>query len=367
MINATKGSNELQFVSIDDLSLDLLNPRLPDSFLSSERDERGIINWMLEDASLIELMAAISENDFFVGEALLVVNENGRNVVIEGNRRLASVKVLNNPSVADIQQRRIKDVVDSAKYIPSSIPCIFFSDRVQIDQYLGYRHVTGVKTWGVLAKAKYLKRLAGAQSGESLSNVSRDLARKIGSRSDYVRNLLAAYSIYEEVKDRSFFHIRNLDETTLYFNYYVDSLRRENIRRFIGVDPDSSNPVLNLRVDNLKILTTWFFEKNIVNQSVVKGDSKDLSLLDDILGDEKATLVMLDTNSLDEASNYINQTASTFTYDLKISLNALERAHSYIHTIKSHNEDDLLTLRDLFNLCKTVRDSIKAKGSDEEF
>ena len=260
-------SSKLQFISVDELTLDLENPRLPDSLLAAERNERKIVNWMLEDASLIELMAAISENDFFIGEAVLVVEENGRNTVIEGNRRLASVKVLNNPEISDIHQRRIKEVVDTAKYIPLEIPCIFFNDRVQIEQYLGYRHVTGVKTWGVLAKAKYLKKLAGNQAGEPLSEVARDLARKIGSRSDYVKNLLAAYAVYEEIRDRNFFHIRNLDETTIYFNYFVDSVRRENIRRFINVDVNSINPISKLNIKNLNILTAWFFEKNEFNRT----------------------------------------------------------------------------------------------------
>ncbi|MDO6682425.1 hypothetical protein Q4551_08995 [Oceanobacter sp. 5_MG-2023] len=359
--------NEFQFISVDDLTLDLENPRLPDSLVSIERNEKRIINWMLEDASLIELMAAISENDFFVGEALLVVVENGKNVVIEGNRRLASVKVLNNFKIAEIHQRRVKEVVDTAKYIPSEIPCIFFNDRTKIEQYLGYRHVTGVKTWGVLAKAKYLKKLAGDQAGEPLSEVARDLARKIGSRSDYVKNLLAAYAVYEEIRDRNFFHIRNLDETTIHFNYFVDSIRRENIRKFINVDTNSVRPTLNISIKNLNILTAWFFEKNEFNRTMVKGDSKSLATLDDILGDENAKEVILDTNSLEEASGYINQTSVTFSSDLKTSLNILERAHSYIHKIERHNNDDLSTLKDLFNLCKTMRDSIKAKENDEEF
>jgi hypothetical protein len=141
-------SKQLTFISVDDLRLDLDNPRLPDSLLNDIRDENKIVNWMLEDASLIELMAAISENDFFVGEALLVVKENGNNVVIEGNRRLASVKVLNNPQIACLHQRKVREVVDTARYTPNEIPCIFFEERREIEQYLGYRHVTGVKTWG---------------------------------------------------------------------------------------------------------------------------------------------------------------------------------------------------------------------------
>ena len=53
-------------ISVADLVLDSENPRLPKSM--SNKSEKEIINFLLSDASLIELMLAISKNDFFEGE-----------------------------------------------------------------------------------------------------------------------------------------------------------------------------------------------------------------------------------------------------------------------------------------------------------
>jgi hypothetical protein len=39
------------------------------------------------------------------------------------------------------------------------LPCIIFDRKEQIMQYLGYRHVTGIKSWSVASKAKYLYSL----------------------------------------------------------------------------------------------------------------------------------------------------------------------------------------------------------------
>ena len=83
-----------QLIELDvgDLHLDPASPRLPRALHHSSDQE--IIDWMLQDASLIELMLAIGTNGYFAGEPLLVTQENGRNIVVEGNRRLSSLILL---------------------------------------------------------------------------------------------------------------------------------------------------------------------------------------------------------------------------------------------------------------------------------
>jgi hypothetical protein len=44
-------------------------------------------------------MLAIGQHDFFIGEALLVVKNGDNFTVVEGNRRLTSLKLLSNPSL----------------------------------------------------------------------------------------------------------------------------------------------------------------------------------------------------------------------------------------------------------------------------
>lgn len=69
-------------VDLDRLKLDSKNPRLP--LKLRDATNRQVVDWMLSDASLIELMMAIGTNGFFPGEPLLVAEEGGKLVVIEG-------------------------------------------------------------------------------------------------------------------------------------------------------------------------------------------------------------------------------------------------------------------------------------------
>jgi hypothetical protein len=91
-----------ELVPIENLRFDPDNPRLPSSVDGHKESE--VLKWMLESATLPELMAAIGEQGYFVGEPLLVVpaNKSKGNVykVIEGNRRLAAVMLLHDPKLA---------------------------------------------------------------------------------------------------------------------------------------------------------------------------------------------------------------------------------------------------------------------------
>ncbi|MEW4477584.1 hypothetical protein, partial [Vibrio cholerae] len=84
-------NKNIEFIPLSKLNLDKSNPRLPSKFRKGNLSKSEIVNWMLGDASIIELMLAIGNAGFFIGEALLVIQESdGTYTVVEGNRRLTS-------------------------------------------------------------------------------------------------------------------------------------------------------------------------------------------------------------------------------------------------------------------------------------
>lgn len=358
---------KIEFVELSKLQLDISNPRLPISFLNKEPNEEDIINWMLEDASIIELMLAIGQNGFFVGEALLVVKDKEKRsfTVVEGNRRLTSLKLLDTPTIAKVHTKKIQKVLEETSERPKKIPCIIFKSKDEIIQYLGYRHVTGIKSWGMLEKARYLNNLIPTLISKNIQEQSKELAKKIGSRSDYVKRVLVAYKIYEEVQDNGFFKIAKLDDTTIHFNYFADSLRHENIKSFLNIKIEDNEPLKDLSLQNLESLTKLFFEKNSQNRSRVLGNSDNLTKLNKILADEEVTKkLILDGESLDDCYSLIEVNSDSFHSELMDSLKNLKNANSYIHRIKNHNSSDIDTLKEIVDLCKTIRNSIQSKSDD---
>lgn len=363
-------NNEIIHIDINKIHLDNENPRLDESFKEQNISEKDIINWMLEDASLIELMLAIGQNGFFIGEAILVVRNTDEETVtvIEGNRRVSSVKLLNEPSIAIVHTQKIAKVLDETTNRPTAIPCIVFDNKEDILEYLGYRHITGIKAWSMLAKARYLSSLAKKMGDIPIDTLARNLAKKIGSKHDYVKRLLVGYNVYEKIKDNGYYKIPNLDETTFHFNYIADSLRHENIRQFIHIDLSSPNPFEGFNEEaeeNLSLLTDWFFRKNDQGRPRVYGHSKDLTSLNSIISTPVAIEYFKDGNSLEESLKYTVINPDTFHHELKEALRSLKYAHSFIHQIDKHNDNDIHTIKEILELSKTIGKTIEGKNKDE--
>lgn len=356
-------NQKIEFIALEKLQLDNKNPRLPSLYQDATEDK--IIQWMLSDASIIELMLAIGQNGFFIGEALLVVKDENNYTVVEGNRRVTSLKLLKNPNLATVHKQKIKQVLEETQERPESIPCIVFKSRESIMKYLGYRHITGIKQWGMFAKAKHLNSLLPTLETTGLTNQSGELAKIIGSRSNYVKRMLVSYKIYLIIEDDGFYQIPKLNENTFYFNYIADLLRYEHIKKFISVNlKDDVFSESDLNTKRLKILMHWFFDKNNENKSRVLGDSGGLTMLNKVLSNPEITQKFIDGMPLSDAVDLIEIDSGTFTLGLNKALQELRTTNSYIDRIQAHSGTDTETLKDIVNICKVIKGSIDNKSSD---
>ncbi|MDQ2862176.1 MAG: ParB N-terminal domain-containing protein, partial [Bacteroidota bacterium] len=172
-------------VLISLLDLDPENPRLPEKLKTKDTTESDVLNWMLEDATLVDLIASIAENGFFPGEPIIVIEglKKGRYTVVEGNRRLAALKLLQDPTIAEVSNATVSKLSELAwkkKHVPLDVSVYVAPDRDSVDNYLGFRHVTGVKQWPTISKARYLYRLF--KKKEYYDGIFKELAREIGSK-----------------------------------------------------------------------------------------------------------------------------------------------------------------------------------------
>src|SRR5712691_6096925 len=93
---------------VSDLMLDPENPRLR---LPQNPSEKTILLQLYEEHRLEELMASFVANSYFDEEPLVVVpspKKPGKFIVVEGNRRLAALKLLTDPVAA--AEIRVRDL-----------------------------------------------------------------------------------------------------------------------------------------------------------------------------------------------------------------------------------------------------------------
>src|SRR5581483_4177273 len=81
-------------LKVDDLHFDHLNPRLAEYGITPTTSDEDILKILWEAMDVRELVQSISASGYFPHEPIIVAKEAGKYVVIEGNRRLAAVKVL---------------------------------------------------------------------------------------------------------------------------------------------------------------------------------------------------------------------------------------------------------------------------------
>jgi hypothetical protein len=361
---------KFKYIELENLKLNIHYPRLPK--FQQDKNEKSIIEFMLLDASTIELMLAIGQNGYFPGEQLLVVldTSDSKYRVIEGNRRLSAVKLLNNPELATVQKSKVQQVIQETTERPTEIPCLIFDSEQEINKYLGFKHITGIKEWRLLEKARYLYGLKETLFSQiNIIRASKEIAKMIGSRMDYVRRVLVGFEVYRVIEeDKKFYNIRDLDDKSFYFNYIVDSLNHTNIRKFLGVDFEAINPTQNLNEDNLDKWTHWLFEKNDQNKTRLIGNSSNLNDLNAILGNA-AALDAFDNKgyTLERAKELTGELDTIFKNFVISACQSLEKADSLVIKVKDFYidlNDDLKSIKLLADKIKTTAKAISS--SDDE-
>lgn len=280
-----RNERRLEYINLSQLKFDPDNPRLP-SGRSSERS--AVLEYLLESANLVDLMRSIGAQDFFPGEPLLVTDDgDDKYTVIEGNRRYAACHLLSNPADAPVKRRSVEAIAAEAEYRPNQLPCLVLPHSAIVG-FLGYRHITGIQEWSPLAKARYLRQLWNGEEGpEEWDERLRWIAKRIGSRSDYVARLLTALALFEEIDAASYYSIRDLDEETLSFSLLALAMNRPVLANYIGLASGQDFDLEDLRTDRLESLTRWFFEEDAEGRTRL-GESRNVSALVAVLEDDQA-------------------------------------------------------------------------------
>jgi hypothetical protein len=349
---------KINYISLGKLNFDPQNPRLPTDLIG-KYDENKIIDYMLRDASLLELMRSIHESGYYRSEPLLVVPNKDKFLVVEGNRRLAALKLLSNPQLAKVREKSVNDIVTGKGHAPDSIPCILHEKRELILDYLGYRHITGVKSWGALEKARYLEQLYKKYKKKDTEQTFKTLAKMIGSRADYVGKLLAALKLYRYANDKAYFHL-NIAEKDIDFSILSTAIGYNNIYIFIGLGSSSDIDESHINEENYE-----FLFRRLYDPQLKINESRELSDLSSVLVEGSIALEMYRKGiSLSEAIYYTHTPIETLKQFLVEAKKSLTNARNCLDKHLELGDDSDSIYEQVKELQNIVR-SIKAVLQDD--
>lgn len=357
------------------LDFDPENPRFLDAFGSSDGEARAIKR-MIEEENLEELVGSLGNQGFFPGEPLLVApnpQAPGRYIVVEGNRRLASLRVLNRIIPDELLTNSLKDLVAAAQIVPTEVECFEFPQRRDVLKYLGFRHISGPRRWEPLSKARYLADLiANFYQNLNREDQLRAVAKDIGSRRDYVAQLLTTLNLYDQARGHKFYGLQRVTEEDINFSLLSTALSYSNIVRFLGLSGRDSVDVTSVNDESAKDLFRWMFAQTD-NGDTVLGESRRLKTLAAVLGSDRATIELREHNNLDQAYLYSEGPAEAFnsllaTADLAL-MNCkrmldgeidVDDAHAKMAERIANSAEDLQTL-----VLRGARRTRSKKQSDE--
>jgi hypothetical protein len=352
-------STQIDIISLDNLLFDPENPRLP-SDVDKRSDER-IIEYMLRDASLLELMKSIAESDYSRSEPLLTVpfRSKGKFIVVEGNRRLAALKILSNPGLATVRQKSVEEIVAAKRYSPNSVPCITYGKRDEILDYLGYRHITGVKSWGSLEKARYVEQLFKKHKIKGTAEENyKILARMIGSRADHVGRLLSSLKLYELANDKAYFNIE-IQEKEIDFSILYTAIGYNNIHEHIGLENSGDTDTSHVDQDNFEFIFRCLYDPKKENK--IK-ESRELADLNAVVGNETALAEYKKGTALSEAIYYTDAPLETFFKFLdgaKTSLTNARKCLDRMLDLPGDIDSLVLQVRELEKIARSIRRTLE--------
>lgn len=363
----------IDFIGIDQLKLDPHNPRLPESLA---RDEQSMIDYIAETTAIEDLMGAIAENGFFPGEPVVAVKDpaDERYLVVEGNRRLTAVLLLNNPSRCTRPSLRMQEISAHARNRPESIPVVVRDSRAEVLPYLGFRHITGVKQWEPLAKARYIRQLLDLTKADlPPSDRYQEVARMIGSRRDHIKRNLDALATYEVMKANDFYGIEGLDEESIKFAVLSTALADERIGEFVGAihktsdGPEPSHPVLNpsaLDKGAVMELTEWLYKPDDKGRTRV-GESRNLRQLAAVVDNPRALAAFREGASLRIAYQLTSDVGRDFAELLYQAEGALTEAASMVATV-SYSDDAFQVSRRVMQTIQMIGKTLRDKRTPED-
>ncbi len=317
-------------MKVTDLEFDLKNPRLVEFDLTNNSTESDVIRVLWDAMDVKELVLSIEASGFFPHEPLIVTQEGEKNIVIEGNRRLAAVRLLLNSALAEELGVDIPVITDENKKNLQEIPTLP-GTRKNVWRYVGFKHVNGPAKWSSYAKSQYI-----ADVHRNFGVKLEDIAKQIGDTHKTVQRLFRGLMVIEQAEKLGIFDRKNRWRNHFSFSHLYTGLQASGISAFVGLRSDTEenpNPVPVEKKQELSELCLWLYgSRRDGIPPVVQSQNPDLRQLDAVLGSKEATAALRNSQDLAYAFEVSRPSTNVFTESLVASKQHLQKARGMLST-----------------------------------
>ena len=251
-------------IAVENLLFDFENPRL--TMGDETKTDTDMVRVLWHNMSVDEIVDSIGANGFFREEPLIAIPKDrnktdpktDRFVVVEGNRRLAAVRLLLNANLQqEVGAKEIPSVDQKLRHDLGRLPVGVYQKREDVWAYLAFRHINGPKPWDALGKAKFV---AGVHEDQGLGLDV--IARQIGDRNVTVKRLYRGYTLLRQAEQQAGFDREDAKAYRFFFSHLYTAADQTEFQKLLGIEPESSlkkNPVPSRKLKQLGELMLWIY------------------------------------------------------------------------------------------------------------
>lgn len=359
-------------VSVERLRLDRMNPRLIGQ--AEHASDESIIARLYRGAEIDELLQSISTNGYLDIEPLVVVRdaERRRLIVLEGNRRIAALRLLREADLAEriasSERLRIKvpPVDESLRATFDQVSVYLVASRERARSFIGFKHINGPAKWDAYAKARFAADWYKTERPDGVS--LEDIARSIGDRHDTIKRMVSAVYVLEQAERAELFEIHDRTTKKFNFSHLYTALSRSQYMEYLGLgstwvryDP-SPDPVPAERLDELRKVLVWIFgSKKKDALPVIQSQNPDIKRLGEVLAHAEARHVLETTHNLDEAHESTEAVDIRFTASLLRARDAIRDAAGALRAFDGRDRSLLDIAEDVKETADSVYSSMERK------
>ena len=362
---------EVVSVSVDCLALDRRNPRLMG--IESDASDVRIIAQLYRSEDLSELLQSIAANGYLDIEPLIVLAQGDHLIVLEGNRRLAAIRLYRESELA----ARVSDECDLKIAVPDmpdqhratldDVSVYRVNHREEAWSFIGFKHINGAARWDSYAKAKFAADWYRSEctSGTSLA----EIARRIGDKHDTIKRMVNAIYVLEQAQKSHVFSIEDRATLRFSFSHLYTALSRAPYMDFLGLESAWSSydpnpdPIPESRLCNLSEVLRWIYgSKEDDIEPVVRSQNPDVKRLAEVLSSPEGLVVLRETRSLNNAHASVQSADRKLTGALLRARQEIREASNNLRGFDGRDHSVVDIAADVSETAQAVHNHLKRKA-----
>lgn len=323
-------SYQIEYPKTEDLSLDWKNPRLAEFGVKETDENREIFKILWENMALEEIVYSIVAHGFFTTEPLIALRN--EDIVLEGNRRLAAVRIVLNPSLVEkkLDDSVLERITPELQEGLQTLPVIYVNDRHEAWRFIGFKHINGPTQWNSFAKAQYI-----SQIHSEFSIPLKEIAFQVGDTHKTVQKLFEGIKVIEQAERKKVFDREDVKRGRLYFSHLYTGLQYDGFRDFLKITDQSEeleNPVPDDHISELEEFLIWLYgSKKKDTDPVIRTQNPDLRKLENIVKNDEGLSAIRANQPLDFAYELSQPKNKILEDNIFAAQRNVQKAWSYVN------------------------------------